>query len=162
MQYILTKKEKKIPFYNVRKTVTPSKQPMAVIITFRGSEIESNGILLEDVMQNPKETLELKIYNEAGILMNTYYGYNKLDEVSYKYDCLISPYVPAIEAVKETVDGEGNIITPAIAGSEEIPEVRDTLITITLLKRDDLEYKIEDTNETVNAMAVAMAKIMGE
>ena len=162
MQYILTKKEKEIPFYNIRKTVNSSKQPIAVIVTFRGSEIESKGILLEEVMRDPEETMELKTYNEAGILMNTYYGYSKLDEMSYKYNCLISPYVPAIEEVEEVVDEEGNIITPAVAGSEEIPEVRDTLITITLLKKDDLENKIENTNETVNAMAVAMAKIMGE
>ena len=148
MQNILTKKEKEIPFYNIRKTVDSSKQPIAIIVTFRGSELESNEILLEEVMQDPEETQELKIYNEAGILMNTYYGYTKLDEVSYKYDCLISPYVPAIEA--------------AIAGSKEIPEVRDKLVTITLLKKDDLECKIEDTNETVNAMAVAMAKMIGE
>lgn len=162
MQNILTKKEKEIPFYNIRKTVDSSKQPIAIIVTFRGSELESNEILLEEVMQDPEETQELKIYNEAGILMNTYYGYTKLDEVSYKYDCLISPYVPAIEAVEEVVDEEGNIITPAIAGSKEIPEVRDKLVTITLLKKDDLECKIEDTNETVNAMAVAMAKMIGE
>lgn len=76
--------------------------------------------------------------------------------------CFISSYVPAIEAVEEVVDEEGNVITPAIAGSEEIPEVRDTLISVTLLKSDDLEQKIEDTNKTVNAVAVAMAKIMGE
>lgn len=162
MQYILTKKEKEIPFYNIRKTVNSSKQPIAVIVTFRGSEIESKGILLEEVMRDPKETLELKTYNEAGILMNTYYGYSKLDEVSYKYDCLISPYVPAVEATEEVVDEEGNIITPATTGNDEIPEVRDTLITITLLKKDDLESKIENTNETVNAMVVAMAQIMGE
>lgn len=162
MQYILTKKEKEIPFYNIRKTVNSSKQPIAVIITFRGSELESKETLLEEVMQDPAETQELKTYNEAGIQMNTYYGYSKLDEVSYKYDCLISPYVPVVEATEEVVDEEGNIITPAIAGSEEIPEVRDTLVTITLLKMDDLESKIENTNETVNAIAVAMAQIMGE
>ncbi len=162
MQYILTKKEKKVPFYNIRKTVNSSRQPLAVIVTFRGSEIESDGILMEEVMQDLKETMELKAYNEAGILMNTYFCYSKLDEVNYKYDCLISSYVPAIEAVEEVVDEEGNVITPAIAGSEEIPEVRDTLISVTLLKSDDLEQKIEDTNKTVNAVAVAMAKIMGE
>lgn len=161
MQYILTKKEEKIPFYNIRKVMNSDNQPISIVILFRKSELDANGILIEEVLQDSNELQELRIYNDSDILMNTYHGYNRLDEVGYKYDYVISSYVPAVIPVEEEVDEEGNVVTAATVGREEIPEVRDTIVTVVLSKNDDLENKIEDINKTVNAMAVAMAEIMG-
>ena len=112
-------------------------------------------------MLNPEETTELAAYNESDVLLNRYYRYSKLDEVSCKYNYLISPYVPATEAQDGQTDEEGNIIVPAVEGTDEIPEVRDTLIMVTLLKQNDLEAKVDDTSKTVDAIAVAMAEMMG-
>ena len=66
-----------------------------------------------------------------------------------------------MEPQEEQVDEDGNVVIPAIEGTEAVPEVRDTLLTVTLLKQSDLEVKIDDTSKTVDAIAVAMAEIMG-
>lgn len=164
MQYILTKTGKRLPFHNARKVTDNNNQPVSLIVSFRETELQTAGFtdaLLRTAMKNPEETLELATYNEADILLNTYYRYCKLDEISCKYDYLISAYVPAIEPQEAQMDEEGNVIVPAIEGTEEIPEVRDTLIIVTLLKQSELETKVEDTSRTVDAMAVAMAEMMG-
>jgi len=161
MQYILSKKGKEIPFYNIRKVIGSNNLPVSIIVSFRKSELESKGINIEELLHDPEETIELKTHNGEGMLLNTYYGYNKLDEMNHKYDYIVSPYIPAIEAIEEQVDEEGNIIVPAAAATEEVPEVKDTLITATLLKRNEYELKLDDTSKTVDAMAVAMAEMMG-
>lgn len=164
MQYILTKTGKRLPFHNARKVTDNNNQPVSLIVSFRETELQTAGFtdaLLRTAMKNPEETLELAAYNEADILLNTYYRYCKLDEISCKYDYLISPYVPSIEPQEAQTDEEGNVIAPAVEGTEEIPEVRDTLIIVTLLKQSELETKVEDTSRTVDAMAVAMAEMMG-
>lgn len=164
MQYILTKNGKRLPFHNVRKVTDNNNQPVSLILSFRETELQTAGFTdasLRIAMKNPEETLELTAYNEADILLNTYFRYCKLDEISCKYDYLISPYIPAIESQEAQMDEEGNIIVPAIEGVEAVPEIRDTLIIVTLLKQSELETKVEDTSRTVDAMAVAMAEMMG-
>lgn len=146
MQYILTKTGKRIPFQNVRKVTDSNNLPVSLIALVRETELQAAGFTdesLKATLKNPEETIELATYNQAGALLNTYYKYSKLDEISCKYDYLISPYVPAIE------------------DSDEIPEVRDTVLTVTLLKQSELESKVADTSKTVDAMAIAMAEMMG-
>lgn len=164
MQYILTKTGERIPFHNVRKVTDNNNQPVSLIVSFRETELQAAGFteeLLRAIMKNPAETIELAAYNESEIPLNAYYGYSKLDEISSKYDYLISSYIPATEPVGAQMDEDGNIIVPAVEGTEEIPEVRDTLIIVALLKQSELEAKVEDTSRTVDAIAVAMAEMMG-
>lgn len=164
MQYIITQNGKNLPIFNTRKIVGRDNLPVSLILSFRATEIQTAGYTeetLKDLMLNQGETAELTMYNESNVMLNQYYKYSKLDEVSCKYNYLISPYVPATEAQAEVTDEEGNVLVPAIEATEEIPEVRDTLIVVTLLKQNELEAKIDDTTKTVDAMAVAMAEMMG-
>lgn len=164
MQYILTKTGKRIPFYNVRKVTDGNNLPVSLIALFRETDLQEAGFTSESLkadLKNSEETVELATYNQAGALLNTYCRYSKLDEISCKYDYLISPYVPAIAPQEAQTDENGNITVPAIEGAAEIPEVKDTMLMVTLLKQSELEIKVEDTSKTVDAMAVAMAEMMG-
>lgn len=164
MQYILLKNGNRLPFYNVRKVTNNNNQPVSLVISFRESELLATNftvISLMELMKNVEAIEEVSTYNESSILLNTYHSYSKLDEISCTYDYLISPFIPAVEPQEEQLDEEGNVLVPAFEGTKEIPEVRDTLLKVTLLKQSDLEIKVNDTSRTVDAMAVAMAEMMG-
>lgn len=164
MQYIFTKNGKKIPFYNIRKIVDSNNQPVSIMISFRESELVGKKLTimsLIELMKDTTEIAELSAYTEFDILLNTYHNYSKLDETSCKYGYLISPYIPAIEPKEAQVDKEGNILIPATEGAEAVPEIRDTLLTVILLKQNDLEVRVNDTSKTVDAIAVAIAEMMG-
>lgn len=164
MQYILTKNNNRLPFYNIRKVTDNNNQPISIVISFRESELLTANYTITsliDLMKDATTIGELSTYSESNILLNTYHSYSKLDETSCRYKYLISPYIPAVEPQEEQVDEDGNVVIPAIEGTEAVPEVRDTLLTVTLLKQSDLEVKIDDTSKTVDAIAVAIAEIMG-
>lgn len=144
MQYILTKNGQKLPFYNSRKIFGEDNNPRALELTFLLSEIQSaefDEASMTSLMKDSDGMKEFSAYNESDVLLNTYYQYNRLDEVSYKYNFTIS---------QQNDDDAMNL------GTEP-----DTMITVTLLKQSELEVMVKDTNEAVDAMAVAMAEILG-
>lgn len=161
MQFIITKNNKKIPFYNARKIVDSNNAPVSIIITFRNSELNMGLQDLKAILSDESKMQEFKTVNESEVLLNSYYQYAKLDEINYKYNCVVSPYIPAVPRRDELTDEQGNVIMPAQEAQNEIPEVTDDLITVTLLKKNDFEKQLEDTKETVNAITVAMAEMMG-
>lgn len=145
MQYIFTKNDKKIPFDNIRKITGSDNAPVALEITFREKKLQEAGISdgeLKIIVQDMEEMLEFTAFTEEGILLNVYFKYNKLDEISYKYNRWIS-----------NMNSDAGIISDDIE--------TDNLIIVTLLKQSDVENKLDDTNETVNAMVLALAEMIG-
>ena len=161
MQYMINKSGDKIPFYNVRRVDDSDNNPISLHIQFRMSELTFSKETLESWLKNNIAISELKAVNDVGVWLNSYYDYSKLDSLECRYNVLITPYQPEMPAQEEQLDEDGKVIVPAITGQEEVPEVRDDVITAILLKVSDVERRLTDTTTTVDAIAVAMAEIMG-
>ena len=80
----------------------------------------------------------MKLVNDAGILANVYYNYSKLDGYSVAYD------------------------QTNVSETEEISDVKETVIVINIKQLSDLEQQVASNTEMVEAMTVAIATMMGE
>ena len=64
----------------------------------------------------------------------------------------------AIEGQSAIVDEEGHTVSEEVTAA---PAIIDNLITIRLLKKSDLECKVDNNGQLIDAMSVALAQIMG-
>lgn len=155
MQYILTKNGKRMPFNNIRRITGTNNVPVALEITFCVQELQKNEISeesLKRVMQDPKELVELTAFTDGDILLNTYFRYSKVEEIRYKYNCQTIQSLPVI--MESDSDTENTI-------SDESTEIYEDLIIVTLLRQNEIESKLDDVNQTIDAMVLTLADIMG-
>ena len=73
--------------------------------------------------------------------------------VSFKYPKELAPYQPAVAAVAEVRDADGNVTTPAVVASDAVPAVYETHeLTVPILTMLPIPYiRIEEVTIDFNA-----------
>ena len=93
--------------------------------------------------------------SDQGILENQYMNYSKLDTYNIQNDYIVKEAIGGWSAI---VDEEGHTVSEEVTAE---PALIDNLITIRLLKKSDLERKVDNNVQLIDAMSVALAQIMG-
>ena len=114
-----------------------------------------SGIDLLDMFKAEEQLDTLTLRSDQDVFENQYIKYSKLDTYGIQYDYIVKE---AVEGSAAVLDDEGNTIREEILAE---PAVVDNLITIRLLKKSDLECKVDSNTQLVDAMSVAIAEMIG-
>ena len=138
-----------IPVFNVvRYPAVP-----ALEIQILKSQVQEIDLL--KLFKTESELSTLTLMSDQGILENQYMNYSKLDTYNIQNDYIVKE---AIEGQSAIVDEEGHTVSEEVTAA---PAAIDNLITIRLLKKSDLECKVDNNGQLIDAMSVALAQIMG-
>ena len=138
-----------VPVFNViRNQNVPSLEVQ--ILQSQAQEID-----LLKLFKTESELSTLTLMSDQEILENQYMNYSKLDTYNILNDYIVKE---AIEGRSAIVDEEGHIVSEEVTPA---PATIDNLITIRLLKKGDLECKVDNNGQLIDAMSVALAQIMG-
>ena len=138
-----------VPFFNViRNQNVPSLEVQ--ILQSQAQEID-----LLKLFKTESELSTLTLMSDQGILENQYMNYSKLDTYNIQNDYIVKEAIGGWSAI---VDEEGHTVSEEVTAE---PALIDNLITIRLLKKSDLERKVDNNVQLIDAMSVALAQIMG-
>ena len=138
-----------IPVFNVVRYPTVP----ALEIQILESQVQEIDLL--KLFKTESELSTLTLMSDQGILENQYMNYSKLDTYNIQNDYIVKE---AIGGWSATVDEEGHTVSEEVTAE---PALIDNLITIRLLKKSDLERKVDNNVQLIDAMSVALAQIMG-
>ena len=138
-----------VPVFNViRDQNVPSLEVQ--ILQSQAQEID-----LLKLFKTESELSTLTLMSDQGILENQYMNYSKLDTYNIQNDYIVKEAIGGWSAI---VDEEGHTVSEEVTAE---PALIDNLITIRLLKKSDLERKVDNNVQLIDAMSVALAQIMG-
>ena len=138
-----------VPVFNViRNQNVPSLEVQ--ILQSQAQEID-----LLKLFKTESELSTLTLMSDQGILENQYMNYSKLDTYNIQNDYIVKEAIGGWSAI---VDEEGHTVSEEVTAA---PAAIDNLITIRLLKKSDLECKVDNNGQLIDAMSVALAQIMG-
>ena len=138
-----------VPVFNViRNQNVPSLE--VPILQSQAQEID-----LLKLFKTESELSTLTLMSDQGILENQYMNYSKLDTYNIQNDYIVKEAIGGWSAI---VDEEGHTVSEEVTAE---PALIDNLITIRLLKKSDLERKVDNNVQLIDAMSVALAQIMG-
>ena len=138
-----------VPVFNViRNQNVPSLEDQ--ILQSQAQEID-----LLKLFKTESELSTLTLMSDQGILENQYMNYSKLDTYNIQNDYIVKEAIGGWSAI---VDEEGHTVSEEVTAE---PALIDNLITIRLLKKSDLERKVDNNVQLIDAMSVALAQIMG-
>lgn len=138
-----------VPVFNViRNQNVPSLEVQ--ILQSQAQEID-----LLKLFKTESELSTLTLMSDQGILENQYMNYSKLDTYNIQNDYIVKEAIGGCSAI---VDEEGHTVSEEVTAE---PALIDNLITIRLLKKSDLERKVDNNVQLIDAMSVALAQIMG-
>ena len=138
-----------VPVFNViRNQNVPSLEVQ--ILQSQAQEID-----LLKLFKTESELSTLTLMSDQGILENQYMNYSKLDTYNIQNDYIVKEAIGGWSAI---VDEEGHTVSEEVTAA---PAIIDNLITIRLLKKSDLERKVDNNVQLIDAMSVALAQIMG-
>ena len=138
-----------IPVFNVvRYPAVP-----ALEIQILKSQVQEIDLL--KLFKTESELSTLTLMSDQGILENQYMNYSKLDTYNIQNDYIVKEAIGGWSAI---VDEEGHTVSEEVTAE---PALIDNLITIRLLKKSDLECKVDNNGQLIDAMSVALAQIMG-
>jgi len=138
-----------VPVFNViRNQNVPSLEVQ--ILQSQAQEID-----LLKLFKTESELSTLTLMSDQGILENQYMNYSKLDTYNIQNDYIAKEAIGGWSAI---VDEEGHTVSEEVTAE---PALIDNLITIRLLKKSDLERKVDNNVQLIDAMSVALAQIMG-
>ena len=138
-----------VPVFNViRNQNVPSLEVQ--ILQSQAQEID-----LLKLFKTESELSTLTLMSDQGILENQYMNYSKLDTYNIQNDYIVKEAIVGWSAI---VDEEGHTVSEEVTAE---PALIDNLITIRLLKKSDLERKVDNNVQLIDAMSVALAQIMG-
>lgn len=138
-----------VPVFNViRNQNVPSLEVQ--ILQSQAQEID-----LLKLFKTESELSTLTLMSDQGILENQYMNYSKLDTYNIQNDYIVKEAIGGWSAI---VDEEGHTVSEEVTAE---PAQIDNLITIRLLKKSDLERKVDNNVQLIDAMSVALAQIMG-
>ena len=138
-----------IPVFNVVRYPTVP----ALEIQILESQVQEIDLL--KLFKTESELSTLTLMSDQEILENQYMNYSKLDTYNIQNDYIVKE---AIEGQSAIVDEEGHTVSEEVTAA---PAAIDNLITIRLLKKSDLECKVDNNGQLIDAMSVALAQIMG-
>ena len=138
-----------VPVFNViRNQNVPSLEVQ--ILQSQAQEID-----LLKLFKTESELSTLTLMSDQEILENQYMNYSKLDTYNILNDYIVKEAIGGWSAI---VDEEGHTVSEEVTAE---PALIDNLITIRLLKKSDLERKVDNNVQLIDAMSVALAQIMG-
>ena len=138
-----------VPVFNViRNQNVPSLEVQ--ILQSQAQEID-----LLKLFKTESELSTLTLMSDQGILENQYMNDSKLDTYNIQNDYIVKEAIGGWSAI---VDEEGHTVSEEVTAE---PALIDNLITIRLLKKSDLERKVDNNVQLIDAMSVALAQIMG-
>ena len=138
-----------VPVFNViRNQNVPSLEVQ--ILQSQAQEID-----LLKLFKTESELSTLTLMSDQGILENQYMNYSKLDTYNIQNDYIVKEAIGGWSAI---VDEEGHTVSEEVTAETALI---DNLITIRLLKKSDLERKVDNNVQLIDAMSVALAQIMG-
>lgn len=138
-----------VPVFNViRNQNVPSLEVQ--ILQSQAQEID-----LLKLFKTESELSTLTLMSDQEILENQYMNYSKLDTYNIQNDYIVKEAIGGWSAI---VDEEGHTVSEEVTAE---PALIDNLITIRLLKKSDLERKVDNNVQLIDAMSVALAQIMG-
>ncbi|MBE7724523.1 MAG: hypothetical protein E7244_08865 [Enterocloster citroniae] len=138
-----------VPVFNViRNQNVPSLEVQ--ILQSQAQEID-----LLKLFKTESELSTLTLMSDQGILENQYMNYSKLDTYNIQNDYIVKEAIGGWSAI---VDEEGHTVSEEVTAE---PALIDNLITIRLLKKSDLERKVDNNVQLIDAMSVALAQIIG-
>ena len=138
-----------VPVFNViRNQNVPSLEVQ--ILQSQAQEID-----LLKLFKTESELSTLTLMSDQGILEDQYMNYSKLDTYNIQNDYIVKEAIGGWSAI---VDEEGHTVSEEVTAE---PALIDNLITIRLLKKSDLERKVDNNVQLIDAMSVALAQIMG-
>ena len=138
-----------VPVFNViRNQNVPSLEVQ--ILQSQAQEID-----LLKLFKTESELSTLTLMSDQGILENQYMNYSKLDTYNIQNDYIVKEAIGGWSAI---VDEEGHTVSEEVTAE---PALIDNLITIRLLKKSDLERKVDNNVQLIDPMSVALAQIMG-
>ena len=138
-----------IPVFNV------VRYPAVPALEIQILESQVQEIDLLKLFKTESELSTLTLMSDQEILENQYMNYSKLDTYNIQNDYIVKE---AIEGQSAIVDEEGHTVSEEVTAE---PALIDNLITIRLLKKSDLECKVDNNGKLIDAMSVALAQIMG-
>ena len=138
-----------IPVFNVVRYPTVP----ALEIQILESQVQEIDLL--KLFKTESELSTLTLMSDQGILENQYMNYSKLDTYNIQNDYIVKEAIGGWSAI---VDEEGHTVSEEVTAE---PALIDNLITIRLLKKSDLERKVDNNVQLIDAMSVALAQIMG-
>ena len=138
-----------IPVFNV------VRYPAVPALEIQILESQVQEIDLLKLFKTESELSTLTLMSDQEILENQYMNYSKLDTYNILNDYIVKE---AIEGRSAIVDEEGHTVSEEVTAA---PATIDNLITIRLLKKSDLECKVDNNGQLIDAMSVALAQIMG-
>ena len=138
-----------VPVFNViRNQNVPSLEVQIL-------QSQAQDIDLLKLFKTESELSTLTLMSDQGILENQYMNYSKLDTYNIQNDYIVKEAIGGWSAI---VDEEGHTVSEEVTAE---PALIDNLITIRLLKKSDLERKVDNNVQLIDAMSVALAQIMG-
>ena len=138
-----------VPVFNViRNQNVPSLEVQ--ILQSQAQEID-----LLKLFKTESELSTLTLMSDQGILENQYMNYTKIETYNIQNDYIVKEAIGGLSAI---VDEEGHTVSEEVTAE---PALIDNLITIRLLKKSDLERKVDNNVQLIDAMSVALAQIMG-
>ena len=138
-----------IPVFNV------VRYPAVPALEIQILESQVQEIDLLKLFKTESELSTLTLMSDQGILENQYMNYSKLDTYNIQNDYIVKEAIGGWSAI---VDEEGHTVSEEVTAE---PALIDNLITIRLLKKSDLERKVDNNVQLIDAMSVALAQIMG-
>ncbi len=149
MSKLITVSGTTIPVFNVvRHSAVPALEVMIL-------ESQVSGINLMDTFKAENQLDILTLRSDQDVFENQYIKYSKLDTYGIQYNYIVKE---AVEGSAAVLDEEGNTIHEEILAE---PAVVDNLITVRLLKKSELEYRVDSNTQLVDAMSVAIAEMIG-
>ena len=132
-----------VPVFNViRNQNVPSLEVQ--ILQSQAQEID-----LLKLFKTESELSTLTLMSDQGILENQYMNYSKLDTYNIQNDYIVKEAIGGWSAI---VDEEGHTVSEEVTAE---PALIDNL------KKSDLERKVDNNVQLIDAMSVALAQIMG-
>ena len=129
-----------VPVFNViRNQNVPSLEVQ--ILQSQAQEID-----LLKLFKTESELSTLTLMSDQGILENQYMNYSKLDTYNIQNDYIVKEAIGGWSAI---VDEEGHTVSEEVTAE---PALIDNLITIRLLKKSDLERKVDNNVQLIDAM----------
>lgn len=138
-----------IPVFNV------VRYPAVPALEIQILESQVQEIDLLKLFKTESELSTLTLMSDQEILENQYMNYSKLDTYNIQNDYIVKEAIGGWSAI---VDEEGHTVSEEVTAE---PALIDNLITIRLLKKSDLERKVDNNVQLIDAMSVALAQIMG-
>lgn len=138
-----------IPVFNVVRYPTVP----ALEIQILESQVQEIDLL--KLFKTESELSTFTLMSDQEILENQYMNYSKLDTYNIQNDYIVKEAIGGWSAI---VDEEGHTVSEEVTAE---PALIDNLITIRLLKKSDLERKVDNNVQLIDAMSVALAQIMG-